>query len=196
VPPDDPRASDPEADDAAPGARSLAEDFRRGDPSAVDEVRCRVDRIIAFRGYRIPPDEREGLRQETLSQVWQAVNRGGLERLDRGFWGFVQTVAARRCIDWMRRQTPEPAGEIELEDPRRGPLALVLDRERDAVLGRALAHLEPACRELIDLRIRGEMSYSEISRRLGRSEQALRAQMYRCVGKARDFVLAEGDDDA
>ncbi len=177
-----------ESDAGPTSLRSLVDDFRRGDPGTVAEVRRRVERIIAFSGFRISRPDQEELRQEVLAQLWQGVNRDGFDR-DRGFWGFVQTVASRRCIDWMRAQRRPESMEVEsVVDTRKSPLRRVLDREREQDLARTLDRLPSGCRDLIDLRIVQDKSYRDIARQLGRSEQALRAQMYRCVRKARELV--------
>lgn len=152
-------------------------------------------RIIAFGRYRIPRDDQDGLQQEVLVQIWQAINRDGFDR-DRGFWGFVQTVAARRCIDWIRKYTPAVVEDAPVADSRRSPLARVLDRERQVAVATALEQLAPACKTLIELRVERDKSYAEIAQQLGRSEQALRAQMYRCVRKLRDLVGSHEDDNA
>ena len=190
------------AGDDSPGtedrrtARRVVEEFRRGDPLVMQEVQHRVERIIAYSGFHIPFAEQEELRQEVLTQLWQGVNRDGFDR-DRGFWGFVQTVASRRCIDWMRAQRTQEPVELELvADERGGPLKRVLVRERKQALALAIDQLSVECRELVHLRIAEEKSYEQIAQELGRSEQALRAQMYRCVKKARAFLdNAEGEHE-
>lgn len=171
------------------------EGFRRGDPAAVEEVHERVERIIAFKHYRIPAQVREELRQEALIQIWQGVNRAGFDA-GLGFWGFVQTVAARRCIDWMRRQRPAASDQLqELADPASGPLQKAVNREQKGLLWTAIEDLPEACRELIRLRIERAGTYAEISSQLGRSEQALRAQMYRCVTRLKEALTKTQSKD-
>ena len=74
--------------------------LKSGDAGAYDLVRARVGRIVAFRGYGIPWQDRSDLEQRILIEVWEAVSRPGFE--PDGFWGFVEVVASRRCIDWLR----------------------------------------------------------------------------------------------
>lgn len=168
--------------------------FRTGEPAAVAEVEDRVERIICYRGYGIPRAQRDELRQEVLVQLWRAVNGEGFDAA-RGFWGFVQTVAARRCIDWMRRRREAVLDEPSLvQDRRRDPLARVLGKERLEQANGVLDQLGAGCRDLIRMRVLEHMAYSEISVQLGRSEQALRAQMYRCVTKAKR-ILATSEEE-
>ena len=141
-------------------------------------------KIISFGRVRIPKDQLDDLEQEIVAQVWQAVNRPGFSP-DGGFWGFVEVVAARRCIDLLRSRRESVPLVDPVPDLRKGPLRGALEDERIEVARRALGSLEPACRELITLRIREGLSFKELAERLGKSEGALRVQMYRCVEKAR-----------
>lgn len=175
-------------------AWSVVEEFRKGNSDAVSQVHQRVERIITFSRYRIPRHVQEELRQEVLIQVWQGVNKKEFDR-NRGFWGFVQTVTARRCIDWLRSQKPPATSELRLVDSGRNPLGKLLDRERASIAVEAIEQLSKDCRELIKLRIDQDKSYAEIASVVGKSEQALRAQMYRCIGKMRDRLAAVDKDD-
>lgn len=168
----------------------LVKALRSGSAEAVAEVRERIRRIVRFRGYRIPRDEQKELEQEIVVQVWQAVNRSSFDP-HAGFWGFVEVVTARRCIDWLRRQRPESALEADFSstpDGRPGPLGTTLDHERTQLAYAALAQLGKACRDLIYLHVGMGRSYKEIGTLLGKSEGALRVQMYRCVREARRIV--------
>lgn len=61
-----------------------------------------------------------------MTEIWRAVNRSGFD-VSLGFWGFVETVTARRCIDWL-----PPGGDFlaVVEVPR------AADGEGPGVLGR------------------------------------------------------------
>jgi DNA-directed RNA polymerase specialized sigma24 family protein len=96
------------------GEAEVGRAFCRGRPEAVNEVRQRVERIVAFRGYRIPTEEKRDLVQEVMTQLWSAVNRADFDA-GGGFWGFVEVVTARRCVDWLRRRRPETAMALEVE---------------------------------------------------------------------------------
>jgi RNA polymerase sigma factor (sigma-70 family) len=158
-----------------------------GDAAAVDHVRARVRRILAFKRLRIPDQDREDLEQEIMTEVWQAVNRPGFD-LTAGFWGFVEVVASRRCIDWLRsRRVRLPLSE-DLLDSGKSPLQKTLDNERTGLAEKVLAALDPDCRKLILLRLREGCSYSAIARDLGKTEGALRVQMYRCIRAAQQLL--------
>jgi RNA polymerase sigma factor (sigma-70 family) len=161
--------------------------MRLGEAAAVDHVRVRVRRILAFKRLRIPAQDRDDLEQEIMTEVWRAINRPGFD-FTAGFWGFVEVVTSRRCIDWLRsRKVGLPLSE-NLLDRGRNPLQKTLDNERANLADRLLSALEPDCRELIVLRLREGRSYSMIARDLGKKEGALRVQMYRCIRSAQQLL--------
>ena len=163
--------------------------FRRREPRAAREVRERVERIVAFRGYRIPAEDRRDLVQEVMAQLWTSVNRAGFDT-DLGFWGFVEVVAARRCIDWLRRRRPETVSAPEAEATEDGPLDSVLAKERARLAAAALARLSRPCRELIHLHVGLNKPYGELAKLTGMNAGALRVRMFRCMRQARR-ILAE-----
>ena len=161
--------------------------LQRGDPPAVQEARQRVGKILAHGALQIPPQDREDLEQEIMTEIWQAVNRSRFDFFG-GFWGFVEVVTARRCIDWLRsrkEQVPIPEG---LGSPAPSPLRRALDRERSEVASEALAALHPRCQQLVSLRLRDELSYKEIAEVTGTSEGAVRVQFYRCIRRAKRLL--------
>lgn len=171
--------------EASPASsESWAHRLRRGEAAAVLQVRERVCRILAYRGLGIPKAERDDVEQEIMMQVWQAVNRPDFDA-SAGFWGFVEVVSARRCIDWVRGHRVELPLRPTLRDRRKGPFQRTLDGERVRLIAAAVAELDPPCRELISLHLDQGRSYRQLSRILGKSEGTLRVQMYRCIRSAR-----------
>lgn len=177
----------------------LARAFRRGDPEATREVRRRIERIVAFRGYHIPAEERRDLVQESATQIWQAVKSPGFDE-GGGFWGLVEVVTARRSIDWLRRRRPETAEVSEARSGADGPLESALARERERLASAALARLGKPCRELIHLHVGLGKPYGELEGVFGKSAGALRVQMLRCIREARrilaELAAANGPDDS
>lgn len=174
----------------APGEESeeWAQRLRRGQSEAVRQVRLRVKRILGYQRLRIPPQEREDLEQQIVTEVWQTVNRGGFD-LSAGFWGFVDVVSSRRCIDWLRiRRRDLDSLDLQIPDRRSDPLQRTLREERSKWAAEILASLEPPCRELIMMRFRDGLPYNRIADELGKSDGAVRVQMYRCIRRARQFL--------
>jgi RNA polymerase sigma factor (sigma-70 family) len=182
-------------ENAGTSAGEWAGRLRAGDSDAVRHVRQRVQKILRYRGLRIPVQDREDLTQEVMTEVWQAVNRPGFD-FAAGFWGFVEVVTARRCIDWIRAQRRASRQPEDLQRPSATPLQETLSNERLRLASQAVAALDPACRQLILLRLQRGLSYKQMAQELGRTEGALRVQMYRCIRKAQQFLTeAEGSSD-
>jgi len=135
----------------------------------------------------IPEQERDDLKQEVVTEIWRAVNRSRFDPTG-GFWGFVEVVTARRCIDWLRSRREKVDLPHELETLTASPLDSALINERTELASDILMELEPECRELITLRLRDNVSYREIANVTGKSEGALRVQFYRCIGRARRIL--------
>ncbi len=171
----------------------VAAGFRRGEPREVEKVRCRVSRIVAFRGYSIPMSERKDLEQEIMAQLWNATRRPQFDE-SAGFWGFVELVALRRCIDWRRGRKNFTSFDPETPDSRKNPLQAVLTRERRQLVARALLELGDPCRKLMELHFHGRKTYRELAKIFGKGEGALRMQMLRCIRGVRQ-ILARMDTD-
>ena len=168
---------------------AMAQRFRDGDSTATERIRERVRRVVGFRGYGIPPEDRVDLVQAILLQVWQAVKRPDFDYT--GFWGFVEIVTSRRCIDWRRTRKVGTGLErvLTTPDPGADPLGEALQREKAELAQAALARLPEDCRELIRLHAGRGKTYSEIAESLGKSEGALRVQMHRCIKRAHEILV-------
>ena len=183
----------PDAKPDARDPRELVARLRRGDPRAVASVRTRVRRILRHKGFGMGPEDREDLEQEVMAQVWQGVNRREF-RVGGSFWGFVDVIAGRRSIDWLRvrRETLSlDESAAELQSPRRGPLQTVLSTEEARLALSALKGLDRPCRELVFLRVGLAKSYREIAVLTGHSEGALRTRFCRCIQSARERIEGE-----
>ena len=168
---------------------TLARQFAAGDEQAAAVVLERAGRIVGFRGFGIPREDRRDIQQQVVTEAWRAAQRPDFD-FEEGFWGFVETIAARRCIDWMRAERPRAALEPELPDRGRDPLATLLSHERVELARAALSQLDPACRDLIELHAGQQKTYREIAEVVGDSEGALRVRLHRCVKQARAMLEA------
>jgi len=152
----------------------------------VRRVRKLVRRVVRFRGYYIPADERADVVQEVMLEVWRSVSGAGSEA-PRSVEALVRSIAYRRCVDWMRRRRASRAIEGLPVETARGPDAEYDDAEQRRLGMLILARLRPPCRELFRLHAVLHLSYRQIGERLGRSEGALRTQMCECLKEAREI---------
>lgn len=165
----------------------LLAQYLKGELPALARVREIARWVVAQRGYFIPEPEREDLLQEVLLNVYRAASKEGF-RLQHGAEAFVRSVAHRRCIDWVRRHRRVVEAGVKPNNPRpSSPEDEVVATERLRLARRVLVSLPEACRELIVRRTVEGRSYAEISRLEGRSEQALRNQLYKCLKKAQEM---------
>lgn len=171
----------------APSSEEWARRLRRGDAEAFHHVRQRVRRILSFRRLGLPEHARDDLEQEVMTELWQSVNRSGFD-FRAGFWGFVEVVTSRRCIDWLRAHREGSPVAENLRDGGMSPLDRVLDGERSEIASRILDQLDPQCRRLVAMRLQEGMPYARIARALGKSEGALRVQMHRCIRAAQRIL--------
>jgi RNA polymerase sigma factor (sigma-70 family) len=174
---------DPESASPDRGQEMLKR-YLDGDPSAVAHVRQIARLALIQRGFRFDAEERRDLVQEVLLDVFRAASRPGFE-LQASLDAFVRSVTHRRYVDWLRSRKPgtEPG---PARDGFKAPDAGLLAREEIETAKRVLLRMGGPCRTLILLRLSGK-GYAEISRELGRSEGALRNQLYKCLKKARDM---------
>ena len=133
----------------------------------------------------MPAHDRADLEQQAIIQLWQAVAAPGFEA--EGFWGLVEVVVARRCIDWLRARQPEQSPEDweGFPDRRASPLVETLDAERRDLARAAVERLPQICQTILRLRFASGKSYREISEILGTTEGALRVKVHRCISSAR-----------
>ena len=162
----------------------LIREFLLGDSRAVARVEAMIDRVVRFRGYYVPVDERRDLVQEALLTVCQALSKPGFS-VRTGFTAFVRSIAHRRCVDWMRRHRTSLPIEIE------GPVSVdppdhqLAEEEEKAMALEVLKELPEGCRRLIRLHALDQMTYRQIAALQGRSEGSLRNQMSECLKEAR-----------
>jgi RNA polymerase sigma factor (sigma-70 family) len=167
-----------------PSADALARSFALGDPGALAQVEGIASRVVRHRGFYIPVEDRQDIVQEVMAQVWSALAAPGAG-VRRSFVGFVQAIACRRCVDWMRRHRATAEIDPAIPDAAGPPDQAYLMQERRALGLQVLGELREACRDLIRLVILEERSYREIALSQGRGEGALRTQMAECLKEAR-----------
>ncbi|MEO0401915.1 MAG: sigma-70 family RNA polymerase sigma factor [Pseudomonadota bacterium] len=108
----------------------------------------------------------EECAQEVLATCWHKAHMFDPARASVATWIF--TIARNRKIDVLRKQRrpePEDVGWGPEEDPDQADV-LALQQESEQ-LGRAIAELPPAQRELIQKAYFGDLSHSEIADQTG-----------------------------
>ncbi len=179
-------------------ARDQGDLIRRaqeGSPEALNALyeRC-AGRLLAYVRLRLGRDLRSRLESR---DILQAAMVKSIEHLDDfkgqetgSLMGWLARIAdneIRDRADYYQRQRRDAAREMPLEDDApvaaltRSALSRVILDEEAERLEAALEALTPAHREVILLRKFEELSFADIARRLGKSEDACRMLLARAM---------------
>jgi RNA polymerase sigma-70 factor (ECF subfamily) len=175
--------------DATRDAETL-ERCRAGDERAYRELVDRYRRQVYSLAYRMvrSAEDAEDITQETFVRVFRS-----LDRYDprRPFTAWLFTIAARLCIDAIRRRKHRPIalvrrdGEsdedriIEVEDPGPGPEDLASRAEEERRTGDLIESLPPHYRIVVIMRHQQDLSYEEIAEALRVPLGTVKARIHR-----------------
>jgi RNA polymerase sigma-70 factor (ECF subfamily) len=191
--------------DSTPEAE-LVSRCRRGEPQAWDEL---FDLHYAAAGrfvFQLAPDftreDVEEICQETFLAVIKNLNsfQGGSQLQT---WLF--RIAANKARDYRERQRAAKRGggqtplSLQAEDPETGltleppsqtpgPDAGVLNAERIELMREALDRLGDPCREIIELRYFGDLSYEEISNSLQLNVKTVSSRLSKCLDRLEEIA--------
>ena len=183
--------SDPEAD--------LLARCRRGDAAAWDELfdlhYAAAGRFIFQLGHDFTREDAEEIAQEAfLSVIKHLDSFHGQSRFQT--WLF--RIAANKARDYRehRRAAKRGSGQnpvsLQAEDPETGlaidppgtapgPDDVLINAEQAAFVQRAVEQIEEPCREIIQLRYFGDLSYEEISHALKLNPKTVSSRLSKCL---------------
>ncbi len=191
--------------DSEAEARLLAR-CRRGDQAAWDELveahYAAAWRFIYQLGYNFTPEDVEEICQETFLAVVRHLD--GFNGQCR-FQTWLFRIATNKARDHRERQNAakrgagvrhEPIGVEDAEtglalDPPSnapGPDEILISAEQAAMIDCALDELDAPCRELVQLRYFGELSYDEIGRALNLNVKTVSSRLSRCLDRLEQLV--------
>ncbi len=160
----------------SPENEILLQRFLDGDTHAHRTVTSWVRDVVDFRAWGMTREEREDVVQQSVIDAWRAASQS--EFLVRvGLRAMVRNIAARRCVDWIRRRRTY----VDLPDD----LPDAADDTHDAV-HRARVHailldLRPACRDLLQLHYLDDLTYQQIAQRMNRAVGTIKARVFGCM---------------
>lgn len=177
--------SDPPLSDAEMMERA------KQDLSAFEPIYERyVDRIYAYCRHRVQSfQDAEDLTSQVFARAMSRCHtyRGG----SVGAWLF--RIAYHITVDYFRSQKPTPLSDdalSTLSDHRtRTPLEEVVHREQLDLLKRWLNDLSDEKRNLLLLRITGELSSAEIGEIVGKNATSVRVEIHRIVQKLKQNAI-------
>lgn len=188
-----------------PEAELLAR-CRRGDAAAWDEL---FDRHYAAAGrfvFQLAPD----FAREDVEEICQEVFLSVIKNLDSfhgesQFQTWLFRIAANKGRDYRERQHAAKRGggqtpvSLHAEDPETGlvmdppshapaPDAELLNAEKAELVRAALDQLGGPCREIIELRYFGDLSYDELSRALKLNPKTVSSRLSKCLDRLEEIA--------
>lgn len=180
---------------------------RRGEAAAWDELFDRhyaaAGRFIFQLGHDLTPEDVEEICQETfLAVIRNLPTFHGQSQFQT--WLF--RIATNKARDFRdrhfaaKRGGGQPQISLQAEDPERGramfdppspaptPDLELLDAERMALVRAALDQLGDPCREIVELRYFGDLSYEELSIELKLNPKTVSSRLSKCLDRLEQVV--------
>lgn len=164
----------------------------RGESAAVRRAERWARAVVAARRLGIPASEREDLVQETLLALLRQAARPDFA-IHSSLPALVRAIAAARCIDWLRRRRPQ---EELVEEPaalQPSPEQQVLVFAEIARVEALLADLDAKQRQILQLRLRDQLSFAEIAHLTGVREGTLRVRLHEGLKRLRARLVQAED---
>jgi RNA polymerase sigma-70 factor (ECF subfamily) len=181
--------------------RELLARCQQGDAAAWDEL---FDRHYAAAGrfiFQLSPDFTREDADEICQEVFLSVIRS-LDSFHGGsqFQTWLFRIAVNKARDYRERQRAAKRGggrapvSLQAEDPETGlsldppsaaptPDEALLNAEKGALVAAALQRLGDPCREIIELRYFGDLSYDELAAALRLNPKTVSSRLSKCLDK-------------
>lgn len=174
---------------------------RRDEAGAWDELFDRhytaAGRFVFQLGHDFTREDVEEICQEVFLAVIRNLDsfHGGSQ-----FQTWLFRIAANKARDYRERRNAAKRGggqtpvSLQAEDPESGltldppgstpaPDALLMNAEQAALVHQALDQLGEPCREIIELRYFGDLSYDEISHSLDLNPKTVSSRLSKCLDR-------------
>jgi RNA polymerase sigma-70 factor, ECF subfamily len=186
---------------SSPAEAELLARCRQGDSAAWDEL---FDRHYAICGRflfqlssSLTAEDVDEICQETFLTVIKSLPsfQGNCQ-----FQTWLFRIAVNKARDYQEKQRaakrgggqltlslhaedPETGLSIDPPSPRQGPDGTLAQQEDASLVVSALHELGDPCREIIELRYFGDLSYQEISKALELNEKTVSSRLSKCLDK-------------
>jgi RNA polymerase sigma-70 factor (ECF subfamily) len=186
--------------------RELIARCRRGEKEAWDELfdqhYAATGRFVFQLSHDFTREDAEEICQEVFLSVIRSIGsfHGG-----SAFQTWLFRIAVNKARDYRQKQhaakrgggqtaiplhLERPEGGLVVDPPANspGPDAALMTGERMAMVQAALQELGGPCREIIELRYFGEMSYEEISESLGLNAKTVSSRLSKCLDRLEEVA--------
>jgi RNA polymerase sigma-70 factor (ECF subfamily) len=186
--------SDPAKVDA-----DLIERCRRGDADAWDALFDKYYPVAARFVFQLSADFCHEDTEEICQETFLAVVRNlGSFQGKSSFQTWLLRIAANKAMDFRGKSHAEKRGgkaihfsldgageQGEIDPPSRcpGPDAVLANAETARLIRQSLDQLGDDCREIIELRYYGELSYSEIAAELRLNPKTVSSRLSKCLDR-------------
>jgi RNA polymerase sigma-70 factor (ECF subfamily) len=174
---------------------------RRGDPQAWDELfdhhYAATGRFVFQLGHAFAREDVEEICQEVFLSVIR--NLGSFKGNSR-FQTWLFRIAVNKARDYRAKQqaakrgggettislqAEKPDGLPQVDPPGQlpGPDAALMTAEKMMLLHKAMENLGEPCREIIELRYFGELSYDELSAELDLNVKTVSSRLSKCLDR-------------
>jgi len=186
---------------SAPTESDLLARCRRGDAQAWDALFDQHYAPVGRFVFQLAPD----FTREDVDEICQEAFLSVIKNLQSfngksQFQTWVFRIAANKARDYREKLHAAKRGggqvplSLQAEDPENGlsldppsplpsPDTLLLNNEKLSLIGHALEQLGDPCREIIELRYFGDLSYEEISHTLNLNEKTVSSRLSKCLDK-------------
>jgi RNA polymerase sigma-70 factor (ECF subfamily) len=199
--------SDPSSPESAGAAEAaLLERCRRGDPDAWDELfdlhYAAAGRFIFQLSHDFTREDAEEICQEVfLSVIRSLASFQGESRFQT--WLF--RIAVNQARDYREKryaakrgggqipvslQAEDPESGLTLDPPANapGPDEWAMNTEQMAGVRAALDRVDEPCREIIELRYFGDLSYEELSATLNLNPKTVSSRLSKCLDRLEEIM--------
>ena len=174
--------------------------FLVGDDEAFGALMRRHERLVLslVRRYARTPEDARDLAQRTFLRAFEAARRA-LGREAQGgipFRRWLVRIAVNLGKNHLRDETRYTRTSLEVlaphEEPAVQPAAVDLERAQQAArVRRAVLQLTRRQREVLTLRVDGELPFAEIAASLGITENAARVSFHHATRRLRELALED-----
>ena len=172
----------------------------KGDPNAFELLMLQYQTQVYNLCYRIlgNPDDAADMTQETFLKAWRSLDGFHMEST-LSTW--LYRLANNSCLDLLRSKKRKPTISIVGEDengeesifdpmdPSPQPDEVLIQKEENLLLQKALLSLDEQQRAILTLRVINDMSYEDIGRVLQIKEGTVKSRLARARETLRKKVL-------